>query len=180
MQQVCLFYLFQTIFVSAGSVRPSSLHRVLTPPSHPSLNGLDIPEAENISISNNMSLLDHPLVFTFDDGTARLPGKACLMVALETLVQLSFMQNDKPYSHGSYSSNDYPEVLITIKTFKLPRPELTLRTSFAITCVIKLISKMIWEGAFRNSTTTAYWTQGSKSLALGQVAFFANEEGATH
>lgn len=173
-----MLHLLQLALVSTGSVRPSNLPQILTPPSHSTLIDAYFPEAGNITIANNASLLANHPEYSFVNGTAKLPGKACLMVALEALVQLSFKGFSEPYTRGSFLSDDYPEVLIRITTYESPRPEIFFPTSFAIKCIILLITKMMQESEYRNSTITTHWIWGEDSVPLGQVAFFARE-GAT-
>ena len=173
MLQICLFYLSHLAVVRTGSIRPSNVSRNLTLPGHLSLVDPDMPGVGKTSIANNTSLLADQPVISFVEGTARLPRKACLMVALEALVQLSFKDMSESVTQGSFLSNDFPEVLIKIRSFDSPGPEVSMPTSLAIICVMRLITEMMHWGNYRNSSVIPLWKRGREFLPLGQVSFFA-------
>ena len=150
----------------------------MTLPGHLTLVDPNMPGAGISSIADNTSLLADPPVISFAEGSARLPGKACLMVALEALVQLSFKDMSEPYTQGIFISDDYPEVLIRITSFQSPGRETSQPTSLAIVCLIKLITGMMYGSKYRNSSVISYWKSGRGFLPLSQVAFFGRK-GAT-
>lgn len=178
MLQIYLFHFFHLVFVSTGSIHSSNLPQNMTLPVHLTLVDPDMPGAGILSIAKNTPHLVDPPVISFAEGSARLPGKACLMVALEALVQLSFKDMSEPYAQGIFISDDYPEVLIRITSFQSPGRETSQPTSLAIMCLIKLITGMMQGSKYRNSSVISYWKGGRGFLPLSQVAFFA-KEGAT-
>lgn len=177
MLQIFLFHFFHLVFISTGSIHPSNLQN-MTLPGHLTLVDPNMPGAGISSIADNTSLLADPPVISFAEGSARLPGKACLMVALEALVQLSFKDMSEPYTQGIFISDDYPEVLIRITSFQSPGRETSQPTSLAIVCLIKLITGMMYGSKYRNSSVISYWKSGRGFLPLSQVAFFGRK-GAT-
>lgn len=175
MLQTCLIYLFHLTVVTTGSIRSSNLARNLTLHDHLSLVDPDMSGAGKAPIANNNSLLTNQPVISFSEGTAKLPRTACLMVALETLVQLSFEDMSESYTHGIFMSDDFPEVLIEITSFESTGPHLSMPTSLVIICVMRLITEMMHLGNYRNSSVIPYWKRGRDFLPLGIVAFWARE-----
>ncbi|KAL9071183.1 MAG: hypothetical protein Q9161_004360 [Pseudevernia consocians] len=165
MLRAFLLYLIHSTLVNSA--------QILAPPDDSILTDPDIIEAGNYSLANTSSPLANDPHFSFAvfEGTVKLPGKACLMVAFETLVTLAFRNFTGPFTDGAFWSDDYPEVIIGVKTFRKPGPK--FQTGNAVHAVKDLITIMARQNRYRNSTISIRWTKGGIPVPWASVRFFA-------
>lgn len=165
MLRAFLLYLIHSTVVNSA--------QVLAPPEVSTLTNPDTIGAGNLSLANPSSLLADDPHFSFAvlEGTVKLPGKACLMVAFATLVKLSYENFTQPFNNGIFWSDDYPEVIIGVKTFEKPGP--IFQTGHAAVAVMDVITIMARQNRYRNTTLSIRLTRGSMSIPWANVRFFA-------
>lgn len=170
MLPVFILWLCLLAMVNAASIFPSTLPQILAPSNHLTLIEPDVTKTVNVS-SKNDDLQAPGFTFSFQEGTTPLPSRACLMVALEALVQLSFNDFEEEYSEGSFLSNEYPGVIIAITTTRIGLP--TFQTKFAVQSVKEIIATMMQENRYRNSSITVFWSVHGYPVPCARVGFLA-------
>lgn len=108
-----------------------------------------MPSTQNASTTALSADIGDPPVLKFHEGTRRLSARSCLMVALETLVNLSFLKYNDPYTTGQHSSEKYPDVAIIITRNIMA--EIIFRNYDVVYGLVQLITSMMDRNAFRNS-----------------------------
>lgn len=179
MLSIILLYLFHCTVVKSVSIRPSNLSQDLSAPKDFTFTDPSIPEPGNTSLANTIPLPinDPHISFAIVKGTAKLPMKACLMVALEALVELSFEYFTEPYGSGIFVSSDYPEVIIVTQVFKGPGP--IFQTKHAARGLVDLITLMLRQSSYSNSSIIMRWSDFGMSALWASVAFAVGDHVAT-